>query len=397
MRLSRRFVPVLLLTLFLTGSLTGLAGTAPPDLPEKLTDQEFWTLTETISEPNGVFQSDNLLSNEIVFARMVPDLVASTKPGGVYLGVGPEQNFTYIAAIRPKMAFITDIRRGNLHVHLMYKALFELSKDRAEFVSRLFTKPRPAGLAAGSSVADIMNAYWDVTTSDEAAYNANLAAIHAQLTTTHRLPLSADDLAGIARVYRTFYWYGPAMTYAASTSLTLPGAGRGTTYSDLMTQRDANGQGLSYLGSEEKFLFLKDLERRNLVVPVVGDFTGPKALRAVGAYIRDHGATVTAFYLSNVEQYLRRANTWQAFCSNVATFPLDDASLFIRPSGSTFVFVNGQLASGATGQPVVVTSGTATAAGRLAEIRLAVGAPTGATAFAGGLVPIAPEVKNCGG
>jgi hypothetical protein len=400
MRLNRRFVvPVLLLTLLLTGSLTGLAGNAPPDLPEKLTDQEFWTLTETISEPNGVFQSDNLLSNEIVFARMVPDLVASTKPGGVYLGVGPEQNFTYIAAIRPKMAFITDIRRGNLHMHLMYKALFELSKDRAEFVSRLFTKPRPGGLEAGSSVADIMNAYWEVATSDEATYNANLAAIHAQLTTTHRLPLSADDLAGIARVYRTFYWYGPAMTYSANTALALPlpGAGRGTTYRDLMTQSDANGQGLSYLGSEEKFLFLKDLERRNLVVPVVGDFTGPKALRAVGAYIRDHGATVTAFYLSNVEQYLRRANTWQAFCSNVATFPLDDASLFIRPSGSNFVFVNGQLASGATGQPVVVTGGTTTAAGRLAEIRLAVGAPTGASAFAGGLVPIAPEVKNCGG
>jgi hypothetical protein len=394
MRLNRRFVvPFLLLTLH----LTGLAGYAPPALPEKLTDQEFWTLTETISEPNGAFQSDNLLSNELVFARMLPDLVASTKPGGVYLGVGPEQNFTYIAAIRPKLAFITDIRRGNLHMHLMYKALFEMSKDRAEFVSRLFTKPRPDGLGASSSVMDIMNAYWDVATSDEATYNANLAAIHAQLTRTHRLPLSADDLAGIARVYRTFYWYGPAMTYSANTSLSAPAAGRGTTYRDLMVQSDANGQGLGYLGSEEKFLFLKDLERRNLVVPVVGDFTGPKALRAVGAYIRDHGATVTAFYLSNVEQYLRRANTWQAFCSNVATFPLDDASLFIRPSGSNFVFINGQLASGAAGQPVVVTGGTTTAAGRLAEIRLAVGAPTGPTAFAGGLVSIASEVKSCGG
>jgi len=396
MLLSRRFaVSALLPALLLTGSLTGLAGYAPPDLPERLTDQEFWSLTASLSEPNGSFQSDNLLSNEIVFARMVPYLIASTKPGGVYLGVGPEQNFTYIAALRPKIAFITDIRRGNLHMHLMYKALFELSKDRAEFVSRLFTKPRPAGLGSGSSVTDIMNAYWDVTTADEAAYTANLAAIQAHLTATHRLPLSTEDLAGIARVYRTFYWYGPSMTYAANTSLT-PVAARGTTYWDLMTQGDASGLGPSYLGSEEKFLFLKDLERRNLVVPVVGDFAGPKALRAVGAYIRDHGATVTAFYLSNVEQYLRRANSWAAFCSNVATFPIDDTSVFIRPSGGNVVFVNGQLASGATGQPVVVTGGTTTAAGRLAEIRLAV-APNGPTAFAGGLVSIASEVKGCGG
>jgi len=397
MRLSRRFaVSVLLPTLLLTGSLTGLAGYAPPDLPERLTDQEFWSLTESLSEPNGSFQSDNLLSNELVFARMVPDLIASTKPGGVYLGVGPEQNFTYIAAIRPKIAFITDIRRGNLHMHLMYKALFELSKDRVEFVSRLFTKPRPDGLGPGSSVTDIMNAYWDATTSDEATYGANLAAIHAHLTATHKLPLSTEDLAGIARVYRTFYWYGPAMTYAASTSLTLAAA-RGTTYRDLMTQGDANGQGPSYLGSEEKFLFLKDLERRNLVVPVVGDFAGPKALRAVGAYIRDHGTTVTAFYLSNVEQYLRRANSWPAFCSNVATFPIDDASVFIRPSGSNFTFVNGPLPPGATGTPVVTTGGTTTVVGRLVQIRLVGGAPTGTAAFAGGLIPIASEVKNCGG
>src|SRR5678809_849042 len=96
-------------------------------------------------------RSDTLASNELVFARVVPDLIARTKPSGVYLGVGPEQNFTYIAAIRPKIAFIPDIRRGNLDLQLMYKALFELSADRADFVSRLFSRKRPAGLRPGSS------------------------------------------------------------------------------------------------------------------------------------------------------------------------------------------------------------------------------------------------------
>ena len=67
-------------------------------------------------------------------------------PGGVYLGVAPDQNFTYMVAVRPRMAFILDIRRGNLLQHLLYKAVFELSADRAEFVSMLFSKPRPAGL-----------------------------------------------------------------------------------------------------------------------------------------------------------------------------------------------------------------------------------------------------------
>ena len=129
----------------------GPAAERRSDLPDRLTDQEFWKLTEDLSEPNGYFRSDNLVSNEQVFARVVPELVSRTKPGGVYLGVGPEQNFTYIAAMKPKMAFIIDIRRANLHLHLMYKALFELSADRAEFLGRLFTRTRPEGLTPQST------------------------------------------------------------------------------------------------------------------------------------------------------------------------------------------------------------------------------------------------------
>lgn len=345
MRLLRRLAAIVVVGVLCATQVerTAAGWPAAADLPSRLTDQEFWRLTEDLSEPNGFFQSDNLLSNEPWFSRILPPLVAQTKPGGVYLGVGPEQNFTYIAAIRPRIAIITDIRRGNLHLQLMYKALFELSADRAEFVARLFTKQRPVSLTAQSTVTELMNAYWDLFTLDEAAYAANLQAIHDHLTVAHALPLPQTDLDGIARVYRAFYWYGPSITYAASTTLRMPIAIRviapgggtnfgGLTYWDLMTQSDATGQGLTYLGSEEKFAFVKDLQRRNLVVPVVGDFAGPKALRGVGKFLKSHDATVSAFYVSNVEGYLRRANSWAAFCANVATLPLDENSVFIRPS-----------------------------------------------------------------
>jgi hypothetical protein len=360
------------------------------DLPASLTDNEFWDLSESLSEPNGIFQSDNLLSNELVFGRIVPELIARTKPGGAYLGVGPEQNFTYIAAIRPRMAFITDIRRGNLHMQLMYKALFELSTDRAEFVSRLFTKKRPAGLTTTASATELMDAYWEVPTESEQVFDANLQAIQQHLTKTHGLPLSAEDLDGIARVYRTFYWYGPSMTYSASTQLNRPAASMGgTTYRDLMVQGGASGQGLSYLGAEDRFLFLKELERKNLVVPVVGNFSGPKALRAVGAYLRAHDATVTAFYLSNVETYLRRDGSWPAFCANVATFPLDDASVFIRPNfmgagtGGTIRFITFPGTTGANVRTVTINPPAA------------IVPPGPGPSASSGLVPIAEEVKGC--
>jgi hypothetical protein len=281
-----------------------------------------------MSEPDGVFSSDNLLSNELTLSTVAAALAARVKPGGVYLGVGPEQNFTYIAAMRPQMAFITDIRRGNLRLQLMYKALFELSADRAEFVSRLFTKPRPDGLTAKATANELINAYWNVTTSGEDVYRANLQQIQDHLTKTRALPLSAADLAGIESVYRAFYWYGPAINYGSSRSGTWGGS---STYGDLMIATDAaSGAERSYLATEDNFTFLKTLQSKNLVVPVVGDFAGPKALRAVGAYLRSHGAVVGAFYLSNVESYLR-GSLWSSFCANVATMPLDDASVFIRP------------------------------------------------------------------
>src|SRR5437667_3681701 len=102
-------------------------------VPARLSDEQFWSLSRDSSEEDGFFRSDNLLSNETSFQSIIPDLLKAAKQGRVYMGVGPEQNFTYIAALKPAMAFIIDIRHGNLDVHLTYKALFELSRDRADF------------------------------------------------------------------------------------------------------------------------------------------------------------------------------------------------------------------------------------------------------------------------
>lgn len=309
------------------------AAVGPDLLPARLTDAAFWALSEQLSEPGGYFRSDNLLSNEIYYPAVMDDLLRRTRRGGVYLGVGPEQNFNYIVAVRPKMAFITDVRRGNLHTHLMYKALFELALDRADFISRLFSRARPEGLSASSSAQAIMEAFWAVDTGPETVYRANLQALHEQLR-QHGWPLSPDDLGGIDAIYRYFYWFGPAITYGSSSG----GAGSSSmaSYFSLMTAVDEDGISRSFLASEEGFQFVKDLERRNLIVPVVGNLAGPTALAAVGTYLREHRATVSAFYISNVEQYLRQDGIMAEFCANVASMPLDANSTFIRSQQGGF-------------------------------------------------------------
>ncbi len=324
---------VLALGLVARPGAVATAITRADTLPARLSDAEWWKLIGELSEPGGFFRSDNLVSNELWFQWVIPELLQRSTTGGVYLGVGPEQNFTYIAALKPKMVFITDVRRGNLHTHLMYKAIFEMSADRADYVSRLFTKKRPAGLTAKSTATELINAYWDqakTPTGPDSDYKANLQAIKDHLTKKRSLPLPKEDLDGIEYVYYNFYWFGPAITYNSSNG----GSGRGNmaTLGDLMIATDGANASRSYLASEENYKVLKDLHERNLFVPLVGNFGGPKALRAVGKYLKDRGATVAAYYLSNVEQYLNQDGIWYNFCANVATMPLDAKSTFIRSS-----------------------------------------------------------------
>jgi len=132
---QRRGIAVAAAVLAVCGILAavrGIPSNAPPQaLPLKLTDAEFWRMTSEFSEPDGFFRSDNFVSNETTFQHVIPALSRNIRLDGVYIGVGPDQNFTYIAALKPRLAFIVDILRQNMIAHLMYKAIMEISSDRS--------------------------------------------------------------------------------------------------------------------------------------------------------------------------------------------------------------------------------------------------------------------------
>ncbi len=314
----------LTLSLLLVLPLRPLA--AAEDLPAKISDANFWRMIEDYSEPNGYFRFENFLSNESSFQQVIPTLKEKTKPGGVYLGVGPEQNFTYIAALRPRIAFVIDIRRQNMLEHLMYKAIFELSDARPDFVSLLFSRKRPAGLNNRSSAEDLFLAFGKAQ-PDQELFDQNERAIMDNLVQHHHFALSTDDQNGIKYVYKTFFNAGPSLDYGIGGGF----GGSMPTYADLMVETDGQGQHQSYLASDENFRILKRLEENNLLIPVVGDFAGPRAIREIGRYLHAHDAPVTAFYLSNVERYLfEDASAWRKFFVNVAILPYDSNSQFIR-------------------------------------------------------------------
>jgi hypothetical protein len=304
-------------------------------LPARLSDEAFWHLVTDFSEPNGFFRSDNFLSNEREYQWVIPELTSELAPGGVYLGVGPEQNFSYIVALRPKLAFIVDIRRGNRDEHLLYKAFIEMSADRADFLSRLFARQRPAALppagagGAEPDIAQLFAAFQEEAPSAE-LFERNLREARDWLMQRHSFALTEDEISGLEYVYRAFYEGGPDLSYSFPSGA----FGRGSnfpTYAELMTETDGQGQRRSYLASEDRFQILAELEKNNAIIPIVGNFSGPKALRAVGSYLRQHNATVSAFYTSNVEMYLfQQADDWKKFYGNVAALPITEQSRFIR-------------------------------------------------------------------
>jgi hypothetical protein len=317
---------------------TGVAR-AQSTLPDRYADSTFWRLMTELSEPNGYFRSDNLLSNETSFQWVVPTLQRMTRADGVYLGVAPEQNFTFIAALKPKVAFILDIRRGNLLLHLMYKSLIESNASRVDFAFKLFGRPRPAALSNDVGAEELF-ATIATTPLDTVFARATLNALKDRLTKTHNFALSKEDLEYIDYVYYSFSGTGPGLRYNMSGGGGggFRGVGGMPSYGALMTETDSVGTQRSYLANNENYRIIRDMQERNVIIPFTGDFAGPKALRAFGKYVREQKGVVQAIYVSNVEQYLwMDASFPRLYYENVATLPTDSTTVFIRSASQGYI------------------------------------------------------------
>ncbi len=312
---------------------------------DKVRDQgipaaEFARMVRQFSEDGGYFRSENLVSNETAYLYVLDKLKSVGISGGAYLGVGPEQNYTYIARIRPRIAFIVDIRRQAMIQHLMFKAIFHLAGNRTQFLSLLFSKPHGGSQAPGpgASAQDLVD-YFAEAATDQVTFDRNLARIQAIISREFLIPLDARDVAALEHVYAAFrdgnldlrYQSGGfGNRYVPYGYRTSGPWGYFPTLRDLILARDLQGRLGNFLASRTDYEFVRGLQQSNRIIPIVGDFAGDKALRAVAAYLRKNNLAVAAFYTSNVEQYLFQNGVFGEFAENVAQLPMTDRSLFIR-------------------------------------------------------------------
>ena len=293
--------------------------------------EQFGRYIDEWSEPEGYFDSDNFISNETSYLHVIPDLRQRVKPGGIYLGVGPDQNLSYIVHTRPSLAIITDIRRQNMLQHLLFKALFVMSSNRVEYLSLLFSKETPP-VKPGASFEDLLAAVRRAPSSEK-LFQRNLAAVKDLLTRKYRLKLTTDDISKVDYIYRTFWEEGLDLRFSS--------LGRGNalnypTFEEILLETDRQGRQQNYLSSEELFQWLKNFQADNRLIPIVGDFAGPHAFKAVSGFLRANGLRLSVFYTSNVEFYLFGRSTWVRYVANLRSLPIADDSVFIRSYFPTY-------------------------------------------------------------
>ncbi|MDA1102434.1 MAG: hypothetical protein O2956_02380 [Gemmatimonadetes bacterium] len=318
--------------LVLAGCEAAPRSAAPLNAQESISRETFVAWVERISEPSGYFDTDNLISNESGYLNVIDALHDRRLQGGAYVGVGPDQNFSYVAELRPEIVFITDVRRDNLLHHLLLKSLIERAPSRVEFLAGLHgvRPPTDAEEWHGSDIDEIV-AYIDTGWSDGAEQDAGLrAALHAEIAESIRafgLSLSDADFATIRRFHQTFMDAGPSLRFTTFGRAPQPYY---PTYRQLALETDLDGDQASYLATRERYEVVRELQLANRVIPVVGDLSGRHAMQEMGSVMREMGVAVTAFYASNVEFYLWQAGTFARWGENLSSLPLSPDAVVIR-------------------------------------------------------------------
>ena len=292
-----------------------------------ISDSAFAALSARISEPGGYFDSDNLISNESSYLHVLGAMRRIGVAGGTYIGVGPDQNFSYMAQVRPRIAFIVDIRRDNLLQHLLFKALFEMARNRVEYLALLTGRGVPNDVTKWNrkSITEIVE-FIDRSPQDPDQFETSRSVIRTKIR-RYGIPVTPAELETIARIHQAFFDAGLDLKF---TSLGRAPREYYPNLRKLLLERDLTGKQLNYLTSEDDFQYLKSLEGRNLVVPVVGNLAGNHALREIARVMTERGERLSAFYVSNVEFYLMREGSFDTFAASVRTLPHDSRSVIIR-------------------------------------------------------------------
>lgn len=304
-----------------------------------VTPKTFSFLIERMSEPDGTYAYGNWTTNEPDYLRGVDLIKKHNITGGVYIGVGPDQNFTFIEAVRPELAFIVDIRKQNTMLHLVYKVLFETSENRISFFSKLFSRNvNLLNQASGDLSIDEIVGLFKKTLIDKAMTETTARNIQSILGQKYGFFLKDKDRFYIHKILRFFREAGVDICCNTDEETIHeppnPDASkRYMTFAEVLTKVNGSGQQLNAFASEAKYSYLRQMQLDNKIIPLTGDFSGTVTLSKIAAFLKQNKKTVRSFYVSSVEWYLvKNKNFFNSWVENIKGLPIDSNSVFLRHS-----------------------------------------------------------------
>ena len=268
-----------------------------------------------------------LVSNEIDYARIGRFLNNRNSSRGVYIGVGPDQNFSYIAGIQPAISFIIDYRRENLLLHHLFRALFLISGSREEYLTMLFSRPFYGENSSDQITLGQLIEYIDRTPADMKRMERNFSLILPRITASAK-GLTSEDIDIIRGMYQDFSQYDLNLRCRMPT-VTSGGRPYPTFRDFLQSGDDPNAFG-NFLASARSFEFVQRQQSHNLIVPITGDFAGRKTLLAIKSFCHARELEVTCIYISSVEYRLFNEGLFHRYVANIRDLPLNENCLIVR-------------------------------------------------------------------
>lgn len=198
--------------------------------------------------------------------------------GGVYMGVGTDQNYLMAGWSRPEVLVLMDFDQVVVDVHRVYRLLFLKAADAQSFMDLW-------GQAAEPEVKAMI----------DAAYPD--AAQRGQVRMAYRIARSAvhNRLRRVRWLYKR---------------LQIP----------------------MFLTDEAQYTYLRDMFRNNRVYMARGDLTADVTVKGIAAAARAAGVPVRVVYLSNAERYFGYN---REFKDSVLGLPMDGEAQVLRTWGFT--------------------------------------------------------------
>lgn len=288
----------------------------------------FFELLKWLDEPpTGPSSADNLMTNEDSLASVMDQIRSESPPGTVFLGVGPDQNYTFIATARPIEAYLLDYRKKNQLLHLMHLALIAKSPNRIDYLENYWARRVKVGLISPpnddhSKTTEKLLLLFRRSELDQQFLAQNIGDVMSELLNSQFL--DANEIEEVGRIQKRLAGPGPEARFLALKMY--------PTIASLISMKTRAGKPGHWLAGDDYYQEVRELCFQQKIYPVVGDWSGQLCLKKLAAHLNSTEKKVGLVYISDVEFFLLRGNRFSHYIENLARLPLHDEVRIVRTS-----------------------------------------------------------------